>query len=115
MPARRLLRVVLAAATSALLSCGCGKGEGPARPRGPDFSTPEAVCTQAFSALEKGDLAALSPFLAEAGAKQVSRDLLAWAAVLRDPATGPRVVARIPPPKTEEEKKDLEKALAGDV
>ena len=97
-----------------LAACGKG-GSAPAAPRGPDLSSPEAVWSQASKALEAGDLASLAPFLSEAGARQVRRDLEAWRKVLVDTDTGPRTLARIPTAKTEEEKADLERALAGDL
>ena len=97
-----------------LASCGKG-GSAPAAPRGPDLSSPEAVWAQASKALEAGDLASLAPFLSEAGARQVRGDLEAWRSVLADRDTGPRTFARIPAAKTEGERADLERALAGDL
>jgi hypothetical protein len=89
---RFLRRVALCAATAlALAACGAEAG-----PKGPDRSTPEAVFAHATSALSRGDLAALDAILSDAGRAQVRRDLEAWRAVLRDPATGPRVLARLP-------------------
>src|SRR5262245_37470446 len=107
---RAPLVVALAFAASA-----CGKGSGPAAPKGPDFSSPEIVWTQASKALETGDLAGLSVYLSDAGSKQVTRDLKAWALVLKDPAEGPRTLARIPAARTSEETADVGRALSGDT
>src|SRR5207249_11099088 len=81
LPMRRPCSSLLLAVS--LAACGKG-GSAPAAPRGPDLSSPEAVWSQASKALEAGDLASLAPFLSEAGARQVRRDLEAWRKVLVD-------------------------------
>jgi hypothetical protein len=110
-------RVLLAPSARActlllVLVAGCGRGGGEAS--GPDLSSPEAVYVQATEALARGDLAALSRVLSPAGEAQVRRDLEAWRRVLRDPATGPREISRLPV-RDEAERASLARALEGDA
>jgi hypothetical protein len=112
-PARGRARAALCALLWCVAAAGCG-GSGGGGARGPDLSTPEVVFVQATEALARGDLAALSRVLSPAGDAQVRRDLEAWRLVLRDPATGPRTLARLPV-ENEAERAALARALDGDA
>lgn len=127
-PRRGAARIVRALAVAFVLSCvvACGKQGAPpgtapaggdACPVGaaaPDLSTPGGALGAAARALAAGDLAALDACLTADGAAAVRRDLLAWKAVLVDPAAGPRTLARIPNPSGEQEKAAYRAGFGGD-
>ena len=118
--------LVLAVAGVVLASVSCGKkgtpsgaktgasDAGPAGPSTPDLSTPRATLGQVARALDAGDLTALDACLTTDAAAGVRRDLLAWKAVLMDPAAGPRALARIPPPSGDAEKAAYRAGFGGD-
>lgn len=111
-----------------LIAClaltACGKKGTPAgndasyrtipSPAGPDLSTPDAALASVTRAVEAGDFEALSVCATKDGIEGVRRDLLAWNALLSDPITGPRILARIPPPRDEAEKARYRAGFTGD-
>ncbi len=107
-----------------VLATACGKpgkppgatagASGPVGPVAPDLSSPSSALGAAAKALAAGDLAALDACLTTDGAEHVRRDLLAWKAVLADPAAGPRALARIPSPRDDAEKVAYRAGFGGD-
>lgn len=127
-PRRLATGIVLAVAIAAVVvaSAACGKTgrapggsagateSGPAASSSPDLSTPVAALGAAADALAAGDLAALDACLTPQAAQRVRRDLLAWKALLADPAGGPRALARIPSPAGDAEKAAYRAGFGGD-
>jgi hypothetical protein len=89
--------------------CGCCE-----RGRAVEPQTPEGALAAALRARSSGDLGALLALCSDAGRRQVEADLAAFSTVLRDPATGPRSVARLAA-KTDAERDDLRLAIDGDA
>jgi len=92
---------------------GAGRSGGGTAPATLDRSSPDAVWKAAHAALAAGDLPRLRPYLTDAGAQRLSRDLEAWRAMLVDPATGPRVAARVRLPDDPAARAAAQAALAG--
>ncbi len=78
-----------------------------------DRSSPDAVWKAAHAALAAGDLPGLRPYLTDAGALRLARDLEAWRGMLTDPATGPRVAARVRLPDDPAARVAAQAALTG--
>jgi len=117
--ARALALVTVASAVAACGEAARSRDAGttaacPVGAAPPDLSTPSAALGAAARALAAGDLAALDACLTEAAAAGVRRDLLAWKAVLVDPAGGPRALARIPSPVDDAEKAAYRAGFEGD-